>query len=164
MKGAGMPNLYIGIDPSFTDTAIVGIIDGKMVFEEHIKSKPNPDTFIRLIDFYEHCRNVYDDIAANYYNTPTYLGIEEPMGLHAGNGAKMGQVFACVIVAANPFIESKNVHIYKPSQIKKFATGKGNAKKDLILLSCYKKWGVSFTSHDTADAYAIARLVESEGK
>jgi crossover junction endodeoxyribonuclease RuvC len=45
-----------------------------------------------------------------------------------------------------------------PSQVKKFAAGKGNAKKDLIIMQVYKRWGVEFTNSDEADAFVLAKI------
>jgi Holliday junction resolvasome RuvABC endonuclease subunit len=45
-----------------------------------------------------------------------------------------------------------------PMTLKKYATGKGNAKKQEMLLQIYKRWGVEFTDDNAADAYALARL------
>ena len=45
-----------------------------------------------------------------------------------------------------------------PTKLKKFATGKGNAKKNQMLLAVYKKWGVEFSNDNEADAYALARF------
>lgn len=47
--------------------------------------------------------------------------------------------------------------IVPPSTLKKWTTGKGNAKKDYMLLRVYKRWGVEFETIDEADAYALAR-------
>lgn len=48
-----------------------------------------------------------------------------------------------------------------PSQVKKFATGKGNMKKEFMPLEVHKRWGVQFRSHDETDAYVLARLAEA---
>lgn len=45
-----------------------------------------------------------------------------------------------------------------PTALKKFVTGKGNAKKDLIMLDVFKRWGFSAPTNDIADAYALARF------
>ena len=44
-----------------------------------------------------------------------------------------------------------------PSTLKKFVTGKGNAKKDQMMLAIYKRWGTEFDNNDAADAYALAQ-------
>lgn len=48
--------------------------------------------------------------------------------------------------------------IVPPTSLKKFATGKGNVPKDNVMLAVFKKWGVEFKSNDLADAYTVARV------
>ena len=45
--------------------------------------------------------------------------------------------------------------------LKKYATGKGNCEKNLILLSVYKNFGQEFKSDDIADAYVLAHMCRS---
>ena len=45
-----------------------------------------------------------------------------------------------------------------PMTLKKYATGKGTAKKQEMLLQIFKRWGVEFNDDNAADAYALARL------
>lgn len=45
-----------------------------------------------------------------------------------------------------------------PQHVKKFATSKGNAKKDDMKLAVYKKWGVEVSDENMADAYSMARM------
>ena len=45
-----------------------------------------------------------------------------------------------------------------PNALKKFATGKGNAQKDQIMLAVYKKWGFEASTNNIADAYVLARM------
>jgi crossover junction endodeoxyribonuclease RuvC len=51
-----------------------------------------------------------------------------------------------------PFIE------IPPTSLKKFVTGKGNAKKDLILLGVYKRWDFDTEDDNEADAYGLAQF------
>ena len=46
-----------------------------------------------------------------------------------------------------------------PMTLKKYATGKGNAKKQEMLMQIYKRWGAEFNDDNAADSYALARLV-----
>jgi Holliday junction resolvasome RuvABC endonuclease subunit len=48
--------------------------------------------------------------------------------------------------------------VVPPLTLKKYATGKGTAKKQEMLLQIYKRWGVEFSDDNAADAYALARL------
>ena len=52
--------------------------------------------------------------------------------------------------------------IVPPTSLKKYITGKGTGvKKNQILLSVYKKWGVEFLEDNAADSYGLARLVRN---
>lgn len=45
-----------------------------------------------------------------------------------------------------------------PSQLKKFATGSGGAKKELVIKEVMKRWGADCPDNNTADAVALAYL------
>lgn len=48
-----------------------------------------------------------------------------------------------------------------PTQLKKFACGKGNAKKDEIRLAVFKNWQQEFKSHNEVDAFVLAKIAEA---
>lgn len=48
--------------------------------------------------------------------------------------------------------------IVAPTMLKKYATGKGVAPKNGMLLAVYKRWGVEFKDDNLADAYTLARI------
>ena len=45
----------------------------------------------------------------------------------------------------------------QPSMLKKFVTGKGTSKKDVVMLNVFKTWGFEGTDNE-ADAYGLAML------
>ncbi len=45
-----------------------------------------------------------------------------------------------------------------PGAVKKFATGKGNTKKDEMVMPIYRKWGFEHKSDNVRDAYVLARI------
>jgi Holliday junction resolvasome RuvABC endonuclease subunit len=45
-----------------------------------------------------------------------------------------------------------------PMTLKKYASGKGTAKKQEMLMQMYKRWHVEFNDDNAADSYALARL------
>jgi crossover junction endodeoxyribonuclease RuvC len=57
-----------------------------------------------------------------------------------------------------------NYKVIAPGTLKKFVTGKGNSKKDLMLLKTYKRWGVEFDDHNICDAYGLARMALEDFK
>lgn len=49
--------------------------------------------------------------------------------------------------------------VVAPTAVKKYATGKGSGvKKNLMLLSVFKRWDVEFNDDNLADAYVLARI------
>jgi Holliday junction resolvasome RuvABC endonuclease subunit len=51
--------------------------------------------------------------------------------------------------------------IIAPTKLKKYVTGKGTAAKAEMLLAVYKKWGVTYTDDNLADAYGLARAANA---
>jgi crossover junction endodeoxyribonuclease RuvC len=51
-----------------------------------------------------------------------------------------------------------NFKMIPPTVLKKFVTGKGNCKKELILLYVFKKWGITIEDNNIADAYSLSKL------
>jgi Holliday junction resolvasome RuvABC endonuclease subunit len=51
-----------------------------------------------------------------------------------------------------------------PMTLKKYAAGKGNAKKQEMLLQIYKRWGIEFNDDNAADSYALARLASGNAE
>lgn len=47
-----------------------------------------------------------------------------------------------------------------PTQLKKFACGKGNASKDDLILPVYRKWGFEHSSENVRDAFVLAKIAE----
>ncbi len=75
---------------------------------------------------------------------------------------ELGGVIKLLIYSWN-----KSLTIYKPTEIKKFISGKGNAPKSTILLEVYKKFGIDFSiydssSDDVADSYVIAHMLYND--
>lgn len=46
----------------------------------------------------------------------------------------------------------------RATEVKKFATGKGTANKDQMILQVYKRWSFEAPSSNVADAYALAAM------
>ena len=45
-----------------------------------------------------------------------------------------------------------------PGQLKKFASGRGNAKKEEMAVAIYKRWGREFVTNDEADAFVLVQI------
>lgn len=59
------------------------------------------------------------------------------------------------------FKQKHNYIDVAPSQVKKFATGKGNTSKDNMILPIYKKWNYENDSDNIRDAYVLAQIARA---
>ena len=75
----------------------------------------------------------------------------------------LGELSATVRLAIFDFFEEEDDRRFPlkvpPMTLKKYAAGKGNAKKQEMLLQIFKRWGIEFNDDNAADSYALARLV-----
>ena len=154
--------LIIGIDPSLTATGIVVLRDGKVELAEKTKNSPDLGTIerVRLI------RERIIDITENLINeeewqAPDLIAIEG-----FSYGSKGRSVFDIAYLGwriredLERLKEQDNIPWLEvpPSQIKKFATGQGNANKEIILQQVYKRWGYETHDNNIADAFVLAQI------
>lgn len=150
--------MFIGIDPSYNGFAII-IVDktGDILQQKLINTDSKKEIEERIIDL----ENEFGFVANIMHLQSVY--IEGPS--YSSNGAfqlQMGALHFYLRI----FLFKKNINykIIAPGTLKKFVTGKGNAKKNLILLNVYKKWNIEFNDDNLADAYSLARMALEEFK
>ena len=149
----------IGIDASLTGTGVAVLVDGKH-YEYLIKTSPEkfPEPLYRI-----------KHIATRVLSVCTTDGGVEGADWGIEGYAFMrraGQLTALAECAGliKQYLYARTRKppiIIAPTTLKKFVTGSGQGKKNLMLLAAYKKWGVEFESDDTADAFGIAKMVEA---
>ena len=141
---------FIGLDLAFANNGVV-ILDeeGNIIHQEVLStSKKDPDE-VRLINIRTKLNSLLQD------NDIVCLE-----GLSFGSqGMSLAQLGA-VHYITRVLLYERNIDfsLVTPSTLKKFVTGKGNCKKDLILLKVFQKWGVEFSNDNLADAYSLARF------
>lgn len=142
---------FVGIDPS-SKTGIV-ILDsmGEIVLAEEFRSKTSTDP-MRMIDITKQIKvelRPMDRIAIEGF---AYGAKGNAVGLQYGLGW---------LIRAMMYIEKFSYTEVTPSQLKKFASNRGNAKKEDLVLPIYKKWGFENSSDNVRDAFVLARMVYS---
>jgi crossover junction endodeoxyribonuclease RuvC len=155
-----MSHLTAGIDVSLCSTGLVILDGGKIVSQELVKSKPHGDSYqdetIRLIDILTRITALGTEFARRLKDVELCV-IEGLSYCSQGKTRSIMQLAALHYgVRMNLEMLNKKAVIVAPQSLKKFATGHGNAKKEEIMLEVYKRWAVSFSSNDLADAYALA--------
>lgn len=146
---------FTGIDLSFTGTGLIILDNQKNVtFQEVITSNSKDETTERIQKITNRILNKLDE-----HNNLNGIYIE---GISYGSTGKAfsqlsGLYYHTLIELENKF-PSTTIKSIPPGTLKKFITGKGNAKKDLILLNVYKKFGIEFNNSDLADAFSLAMM------
>jgi len=143
--------MFVGVDPSFNGFGIIVLDkDGDIVEEKLLTSKPKEDADKRIIALEKDFKFI-SQIAGLYS-----IYIEGPS--FASTGAFVLQMGA-LHYYLRIFLLKKGVEfkIITPGTLKKFVTGKGTAKKELMLKNVFKRWGADFDDNNLADAYSLAR-------
>jgi crossover junction endodeoxyribonuclease RuvC len=142
---------YVGIDPS-TKTGLA-IIDKNNeiinVQEVSSKSKEDPERFIDIAD------QLLEELHPN-----DIIAIEGFSYGSKGKGVSTQYGLGWII---RTFLYERGYDYIEipPTSVKKFATGKGNVKKDAMVLPIYKHWGFEHSSDNVRDAYVLAKVAKA---
>lgn len=144
--------MFVGMDPSYNGFAIVVLDKDANIIEQRLfGSETDSEVEDRLMELEKKFKFVPNIVCLHS------VCIEGPS--YASNGAFVLQMGALHFMI-RLMLRKRNVDysIIAPGTLKKFVTGDGRAKKDLMLLKVFKKWGVEFEDDNLADAYSLARL------
>lgn len=140
----------IGIDPSLAATGFAIFIDDKYRESGVIKPNKNDTNEVRI----EHIRDTIQR-KIEYYKLKTAVIEGYSYGSKGRATFTSGELGG---VLRNYFHRNDiELTVYPPTVIKLFATGKGTAKKELMIMKAYKKWGIEFDNSDECDAYCAVR-------
>jgi len=152
--------MFVGLDPSFNEFGLI-VLDKKanIVEKKLIISDSKLEADERIIQLEKEFKFV-----------PTICGLESVYiegPSYSSNGKFILQMGALHYYLRIFLTKKETVFkIIAPGQLKKFVAGegKGNCKKELILLKTYQKWGVEFDNNNLADAYGLARMALEDFK
>lgn len=153
--------LIAGLDISLCSTGIC-ILDGtQLVSQELVKSKPLGDSYhdetLRLIDIMTRITSLGTEFAKRLKDID--LVVVEGLAFAVRHTTSVMQLAALHYGLRMALeMEGKNTVIVAPPTVKKFGTGKGNAKKEEMMLEVYKRYGFSFSSNDLADAFILSMI------
>lgn len=144
--------MYLGLDISLSGTGIVLLADNYQLVDTLLITSNHKgverlfhieNTFMKYIDVFSNIKLCCVEGYA-YQERGKVFEIGEVTGLYLLNLFKLGI----------PFIKAA------PSQLKKYATGKGDPtiKKNFILLKVFQNFGQEFSDDNVCDAYVMARI------
>jgi len=143
--------LYVGIDPSIKATGIVVLDKDANIIEQKlfsIKDDPFEKSLLKYEEEIKFIRNIIS-LQAVYLEGAAFQAKGQAV-LQMGTLHFLTRLFL--------FKNDLNYKIIAPGTLKKFVTGNGHAKKELMLLKTFKKWGAEFEDNNICDAYGLARM------
>lgn len=149
--------IYLGIDPSLTGFAVTAICEDGSAFESWLH-KSQLRGVRRLMDISQFITKRITEYTGLGWEIKDCAVEDTVVASHSA--VVLGELAAVVKVTCATKLPEPGKYPLKvpPTMVKKFATNKGNAKKNEVLLSCYKSWGIEFTDDNLADSYVIARM------
>jgi len=148
--------ISLGLDLSLVGTGVAILRNGKLVKRELIKSKPAGD---KPIDELKRIRRIVEQLEFIVSENEPDVAVIEGLAFMARNSTALVQLSAlnymtrAMLADYNiPFI------IVAPTSLKKFITGSGASKKDVMLIETYKRYGVSMLDDNVCDAFGLAQV------
>jgi len=146
----------IGLDLSLTGTGVIVLKEGKLDCEQLIKSKPSSDRSYKAETL--RLMKIRDQIAEIADTKEPTLALIEGLAFAIRSTTALVQLAGLNYLVREMLVE-RNIPfiIVSPTTLKKFITGSGTAKKDVMLLETFKRYGISFADDNLADGYALSR-------
>ena len=149
-------NNFLGLDPSLNSTGCVVVDENKnVVHNEAITSNIKDDIYTRV----QHITDRIIDVANEFH--PIRAAIENLSFASRGRGMfQLAGLHFLICIS----LKSANIDFIEvaPTSLKKFVTNSGRARKEMMLLQIYKKYGIEFNTSDEADAYGLALMSLSD--
>ncbi len=149
--------IIVGIDPSLTGTGIAIVdTDDRLVIEvkTHNTKGTRADTIPQRLD---RLRRLVADIVTDAFHADLVV-IEVPAMSKANSGTSMLNGFWWMLVSALD-AAGRRIATAQPTSLKKYATGKGNASKDTVILAVARRFPHAyFTNNNEADALVLAAM------
>ena len=146
----GKNTRFVGLDLSKNTGLAILDVDGKVLESEELVAVRGKDDLTQMIDVRDRVRK--------HLNYSTDKIIIENFAFNARGQSVSYQFGVGYLIRA--MLQDSGVKFIEPSpsQVKKFATNKGNAAKSAMILPVYKKWGFENASDNIVDAYVLARM------
>jgi crossover junction endodeoxyribonuclease RuvC len=154
-------SIGVGIDPSFSGTGAVlvgksGILKMRLFKLKKFGDRPI-DELSRICTISDTvCQWVSDEVGKE---EDAIVAIEG-LAMMSRNTTSLVQLAALNYFIRRDVIKNGLTRFVTvaPSSLKKFIAGKGNVKKDVLLMETYRRWGEVFTDDNLCDANGLAKI------
>jgi crossover junction endodeoxyribonuclease RuvC len=141
---------YVGIDPSSKTGLAIIDKQGNVINTQDVttKVKEDPQRFSDLAE------KIMDELEPN--DIITIEGFS-----YGSKGKGVSFQYGLGWIIRHMLIERGYGYTeVPPTSVKKFATGKGNTKKDEMVLPIFRKWGFEHNSDNVRDAFVLAQMAK----
>jgi len=140
----------LGLDPSTKSGIAVLTTGGEVLHSEVVKYPKGLKAIPRAISITNSIMNIYSEYQPDHV-------VLEGYSLHSKfNLASMVELGTVLRLALTT--SGIDYHEVAPTALKKFVSGKGNCKKDVMILECYKRFGFETDDDNIADAVGLAHI------
>lgn len=150
-----MVKRYVGIDPSTKTGVVILSEDGNVIKAEEITTEveEEPQRFMDIANQLSNMLDYKDEVCIEGFS---YNSRGKAISTQYGIGW-----ITRVLLLLN---DLKYTDI-PPATLKKFASGKGNIKKDELAVEIFERWGFKHKSDNVRDAYVLAQIARAlDGK
>ena len=157
------PEIYVGIDPGSKNCALVAFSPIKGLITTWKPKGSMPSGVLRLrrlmVEIDDELRKL-DKVGRVCRIAMEAYSMAEKFGQHAS-----GEIGATIKLTVLAHLGADDRRAYPvlvaPQQLKKFASGNGNTKKEMMPKEVYKRWGLDFNDTNLAEAYILARIAHA---
>jgi len=156
---------FVGLDLSMRATGLVVLDEaGEVVLRQRIGWKDSCATVHQRIRYFAKVAKEVQATVASCAeaNGPQHLlaiAVED-YATHGPGDPTIGPELGAIVRMG--LICYPSLHEVSTTSLKKFATGKGNATKDVVMLHTFKRWAFDCgDDNNLADAYVLARMVRA---
>lgn len=152
------PGLVVGIDLSLTATGVAAFGDELPPFALTVKTSADDGT---VFGFSRRCRKIASSIAEAVEGECPDLVIIEGLSYHS-KSSSIDKIHASWWIVQDSLETDwawPAAHKVTPNQRAKYATGKGNASKDTVLIETVKRYpDLAIRNNNEADAVILAAM------
>ena len=158
--------ITIGIDQSLTGTGVIVLINGHVYKHTTITTNSSENLIDRVGLIRKRINSIVNQVAKLSADDKQVIVAIEGFSF-ASRGRSVFDIGYLGWRIKEDLRNMENSKLLKywldvpPTVVKKFATGKGNAPKELILQQVYKRWDEEFSDNNQADAFVLAKIAEA---
>lgn len=151
-----MVHKIMGLDLSISATGLCVAVDEEILGTETIRTSPKDPFFARvakIVSRIDHMEHTYK------FTRDDLFVIEGPAYSFGGRVSRSVYDLGMLQGVVKWELSKIGMRVERvfPNTLKKFVTGKGNVKKNLMMMKAFKKWGVEFNNDNECDAFCLVK-------